>query len=143
MEDMTYSVNWKFKYRYWPNNRSRMYVMENTGDFVRMHSLRTGDFFIVYKEESSGKYIARGKKGMKSLYAGELVEPGDHGRTEDRNTRADNQFVLAHGTSSVSAGGYEVMRDETFMANESFDFERDTDGPSGPAFTSLPDLDPS
>ncbi|KAJ4972586.1 hypothetical protein NE237_005760 [Protea cynaroides] len=138
MEDMTYSVNWKFKYRYWPNNRSRMYVMENTGDFVRMHNLRTGDFFIVYKEESSGKYIARGKKGIRSLYAREVVEPGNQGRTKNRDTKANSQVGLAHGASSVPTGGYEVTRADTFMANESF--EKDTDGPSGSAVTPLPGL---
>lgn len=69
MEDMKYSVNWKFKYRYWPNNRSRMYVMENTGNFVKMHDLQPGDLFVVYKDESSGKYIVRGKKAVKPAHA--------------------------------------------------------------------------
>ncbi|XP_042515604.1 uncharacterized protein LOC122089903 isoform X4 [Macadamia integrifolia] len=141
MEDMTYSINWKFKYRYWPNNRSRMYVMENTGDFVRMHNLQTGDFFIVYKEECSGKYIARGKKEMRSGYA-DMVEPGDHGRMEDRDARINSEAGLEHKISSVMSGDYEVVRDETLMAGESFDFDRDTGGPSRTALTSLPDLDP-
>ncbi|XP_058075940.1 uncharacterized protein LOC131224673 [Magnolia sinica] len=62
MEDMVSSFIWEFKYRFWPNNKSRMYVMENTGDFIRTHELQAGDFFIVYKEYGSGKYIVRGKK---------------------------------------------------------------------------------
>ncbi|XP_043718370.1 uncharacterized protein LOC122666266 isoform X5 [Telopea speciosissima] len=134
MEDMNYSVIWKFKYRYWPNNRSRMYVMENTGDFVRMHNLQTGDFFIIYKEECSGQYIARGKKRMRSWYA-DIEEPGDHGRMEDRDARTNSHAGLEHGTSSVPSGGYEVTRAETFMAGKSFDSNRDTDGPSPTAFT--------
>ncbi|KAI3982832.1 hypothetical protein MKX01_010315 [Papaver californicum] len=74
MEDMNYSAEWKFKFRYWPNNKSRMYVMENTGDFVKMHNLLAGDLFIVYREENSGKYIVRGKKGTRPVYAGNRVE---------------------------------------------------------------------
>ncbi|KAF6153352.1 hypothetical protein GIB67_003542 [Kingdonia uniflora] len=74
MEDLTYPFEWEFKFRYWPNNKSRMYVMENTGDFVRMHNLQTGDFFVVYKEEHTGKYIVHGKKANRSLYNVDTVE---------------------------------------------------------------------
>ncbi|KAG6481030.1 hypothetical protein ZIOFF_057621 [Zingiber officinale] len=73
MEDMTLQCSWKFKYRYcssfslvifrfWPNNRSRMYILENTGDFVRAHCLQTGDSLIIYRNSTSGSFIVRGKK---------------------------------------------------------------------------------
>ncbi|XXG39515.1 hypothetical protein AAC387_Pa01g0456 [Persea americana] len=74
MEDMISPVRWEFKYRYWPNNRSRMYVMQNTGGFVRSHKLQTGDFFIIYKEEVSGKYIVRGKRGCRHSFSANQVE---------------------------------------------------------------------
>ncbi|KAF3616325.1 hypothetical protein FXO37_35128 [Capsicum annuum] len=31
MEDIGPSHVWNMKYRYWPNNKSRMYLLENTG----------------------------------------------------------------------------------------------------------------
>ncbi|KAG6484910.1 putative B3 domain-containing protein Os04g0676650 isoform X3 [Zingiber officinale] len=62
MEDMTLQCSWKFKYRFWPNNRSRMYILENTGDFVRAHCLQTGDSLIIYRNSTSGNFIVRGKK---------------------------------------------------------------------------------
>jgi hypothetical protein len=29
--------------RFWPNNKSKMYVLEHSGDFLRAHRLRVGD----------------------------------------------------------------------------------------------------
>ncbi|KAJ4888296.1 B3 domain-containing transcription factor FUS3 [Raphanus sativus] len=49
MEDLDGRHVWTFKYRYWPNNNSRMYVLENTGDFVNAHGLQQGDFIMVYQ----------------------------------------------------------------------------------------------
>ncbi|KAJ7541666.1 hypothetical protein O6H91_10G069900 [Diphasiastrum complanatum] len=33
MEDMKTTQIWNFRYRYWPNNKSRMYLLESTGNF--------------------------------------------------------------------------------------------------------------
>nr|XP_018678985.1 PREDICTED: uncharacterized protein LOC108952358 isoform X1 [Musa acuminata subsp. malaccensis] len=38
MDDMTLAVTWKFKFRFWPNNKSRMYILENTGMEEQLHS---------------------------------------------------------------------------------------------------------
>ncbi|CAI5528140.1 unnamed protein product [Closterium sp. Naga37s-1] len=34
---------WCFRYRFWPNNRSRMYVLEHAGDYIRKYGLTAGD----------------------------------------------------------------------------------------------------
>uniref|UniRef100_A0A0D9W330 TF-B3 domain-containing protein n=1 Tax=Leersia perrieri TaxID=77586 RepID=A0A0D9W330_9ORYZ len=65
MEDFKFEATWNFKYRFWPNNKSRMYVLESTGGFVKQHGLQTGDIFIIYKSSESGKYIVRGEKAIK------------------------------------------------------------------------------
>ncbi|KAM3391313.1 hypothetical protein ACQJBY_012780 [Aegilops geniculata] len=62
MEDMRLPVTWNFKFRYWPNNKSRMYVLESTGEFSKNHNLETQDTFIIYKSLESGKYLVRGEK---------------------------------------------------------------------------------
>ncbi|KAF7004883.1 hypothetical protein CFC21_020053 [Triticum aestivum] len=62
MEDMRLPVTWNFKFRYWPNNKSRMYVLESTGEFTKHHNLATQDTFIIYKSLESGKFIVRGEK---------------------------------------------------------------------------------
>ncbi|XP_010514343.1 PREDICTED: B3 domain-containing transcription factor FUS3-like isoform X1 [Camelina sativa] len=48
--------------RYWPNNNSRMYVLENTGDFVNAHGLQLGDFIMVYQDLDSNKYVIQARK---------------------------------------------------------------------------------
>ncbi|KFK33600.1 hypothetical protein AALP_AA5G035000 [Arabis alpina] len=62
MEDMDGLHVWIFKYRYWPNNNSRMYVLENTGDFVNAHGLHLGDFIMVYKDLNSNNFVIQARK---------------------------------------------------------------------------------
>ncbi|XP_077242212.1 B3 domain-containing transcription factor LEC2-like isoform X2 [Tasmannia lanceolata] len=44
---------WIMRYRYWPNNKSRMYVLENTGDFVKQYDLKSGDYVMFYQDEGN------------------------------------------------------------------------------------------
>ncbi|XP_019100092.1 PREDICTED: B3 domain-containing transcription factor FUS3-like [Camelina sativa] len=62
MEDLDGRHVWTFKYRYWPNNNSRMYVLENTGDFVNAHGLQLGDFIMVYQNLDSNNYVIQARK---------------------------------------------------------------------------------
>ncbi|CAN4101294.1 unnamed protein product [Withania somnifera] len=62
MEDIGTSRVWNMKYRFWPNNKSRMYLLENTGDFVLAHGLQEGDFIVIYADIKCGKYLIRGVK---------------------------------------------------------------------------------
>ncbi|KAG8066714.1 hypothetical protein GUJ93_ZPchr0004g38602 [Zizania palustris] len=65
MDDFKIATTWNFKYRFWPNNKSRMYVLESTGVFVKEHGLQTGDTFIIYKNSETGKFLVRGEKSIK------------------------------------------------------------------------------
>ncbi|CAA3031830.1 B3 domain-containing transcription factor ABI3-like [Olea europaea subsp. europaea] len=69
LEDIGTSRVWNMRYRFWPNNKSRMYLLENTGDFVRVNGLQEGDFIVIYSDTKCGKYMIRGVKvrqpGMK------------------------------------------------------------------------------
>ncbi|KAH8953214.1 hypothetical protein BDL97_08G012200 [Sphagnum fallax] len=49
MEDFDTGKMWTFRYRFWPNNKSRMYLLENIGGFVKMHYLQEGDLLILYR----------------------------------------------------------------------------------------------
>ncbi|TKW08019.1 hypothetical protein SEVIR_6G001200v4 [Setaria viridis] len=64
MDDMVLPVTWKFKYRFWPNNKSRMYILEAAGEFVKTHGLQAGDALIIYKNSVPGKFIIRGEKAI-------------------------------------------------------------------------------
>ncbi|XP_015570693.1 B3 domain-containing transcription factor FUS3 isoform X2 [Ricinus communis] len=70
MDDLDGLHVWSFKYRYWPNNNSRMYVLENTGDFVNTHGLQLGDFIMVYKDDQNQNYVIQAKKASdEDVYA--------------------------------------------------------------------------
>ncbi|XP_030539509.1 B3 domain-containing transcription factor FUS3-like [Rhodamnia argentea] len=62
MFDLDGQHTWSFKYRFWPNNNSRMYVLENTGDFVTTHGLQLGDFIMVYQDCQNHNYVIKAKK---------------------------------------------------------------------------------
>ncbi|TVU43856.1 hypothetical protein EJB05_10356, partial [Eragrostis curvula] len=69
MDDMVLPITWKFKYRcltprFWPNNKSRMYILEAAGEFVKTHGLQAGDALIIYKNTVPGKFIIRGEKAI-------------------------------------------------------------------------------
>ncbi|XP_021762480.1 B3 domain-containing transcription factor FUS3-like [Chenopodium quinoa] len=61
MDDMDGMHVWNFKYRFWPNNNSRMYVLENTGDFVTAHRLQVGDLIMVYQDIINLNYVIQAK----------------------------------------------------------------------------------
>ncbi|KAL1352601.1 hypothetical protein HN51_016592 [Arachis hypogaea] len=62
MDDLDGIHVWSFKYRFWPNNNSRMYVLENTGEFVNAHALRMGDSIMVYQDSRNHNYVIQAKK---------------------------------------------------------------------------------
>ncbi|CAI9780578.1 unnamed protein product [Fraxinus pennsylvanica] len=66
MLDMDGVHEWCFKFRFWPNNSSRMYVLECTGDFVNTHGLKPGDYIILHQTAESEKYIIEAKKAGSS-----------------------------------------------------------------------------
>ncbi|XP_075515251.1 B3 domain-containing transcription factor FUS3-like [Primulina tabacum] len=62
MLDMDGIHEWWFKFRYWPNNSSRMYVLESTGDFVNAHGLLSGDYILVYQNIEDQGYVIEARK---------------------------------------------------------------------------------
>ncbi|KAI8527870.1 hypothetical protein RHMOL_Rhmol12G0107400 [Rhododendron molle] len=83
MDDMDACEIWVFRYRYWQNNHSRMFVLEKTGDFVRAHGLQSGDFMMVYKDGQSERFGIRARK------ASSQVTGPQHELNRSRNYYAD------------------------------------------------------
>ncbi|KAJ7535338.1 hypothetical protein O6H91_12G028900 [Diphasiastrum complanatum] len=66
IEDFTGVCKWNLRFRYWPNNKSRMYLFENTGELVKYHGLKDGDKIILYKNRASGNYVIYVEKSSMS-----------------------------------------------------------------------------
>ncbi|KAG9452959.1 hypothetical protein H6P81_005863 [Aristolochia fimbriata] len=62
MEDMETAYVWNFKYRYWPNNKSRMYVLEHIGEFIKTHGLCCGDVILIFKDDHAQQYLIQARK---------------------------------------------------------------------------------
>ncbi|CAJ1797872.1 unnamed protein product [Sphenostylis stenocarpa] len=92
MEDIGTSRVWNMRYRYWPNNKSRMYLLENTGDFVRANGLQEGDFIVIYSDVKCGKYMIRGVK---------VRQQGVKPETKKAGKSQKNQ----HGTHASNTAG--------------------------------------
>ncbi|KAJ8749459.1 hypothetical protein K2173_025654 [Erythroxylum novogranatense] len=92
MEDIGTSRVWNMRYRFWPNNKSRMYLLENTGDFVRANGLQEGDFIVIYSDVKCGKYLIRGVK---------VRQPGP----KSENKRSGKAQRNGHASSPSTANG--------------------------------------
>ncbi|KAI3874096.1 hypothetical protein MKW98_013757 [Papaver atlanticum] len=91
MEDIGTSRVWNMRYRFWPNNKSRMYLLENTGDFVRSNGLQEGDFIVIYSDIKCGKFMIRGVK---------VRQPGSKSEAK-RSTKANRNL---HANSPMCEG---------------------------------------
>ncbi|ONK64168.1 uncharacterized protein A4U43_C07F22800 [Asparagus officinalis] len=93
VDDLALPVTWKFKYRFWPNNKSRMYIMESTGEFVKAHGLQAGDYFIIYRSLVSDNYVVRGKKAVRPPKHAEVINCH---QISESNMKADclNQMLI-------------------------------------------------
>ncbi|XP_062013121.1 B3 domain-containing transcription factor LEC2-like isoform X2 [Rosa rugosa] len=58
IRDALSTQEWGLKYKYWSNNKSRMYVLENTGDFVRQSGVEVGDSIHLYEDECKNIYVS-------------------------------------------------------------------------------------
>ncbi|XVF87455.1 hypothetical protein PTKIN_Ptkin18bG0121500 [Pterospermum kingtungense] len=63
LKDVYSNQVWTLKYKFWCNNKSRMYVLENTGDFVKQNRLEIGDSLTLYEDESKNLYYSILKVG--------------------------------------------------------------------------------
>ncbi|TXG63947.1 hypothetical protein EZV62_010941 [Acer yangbiense] len=98
MEDVGTSRVWNMRYRFWPNNKSRMYLLENTGDFVRANGLQEGDFIVIYSDIKCGKYLIRGVK-VRQQGPGPKSESKRPGKSH-RNQHANSPVRLGNASSS-------------------------------------------
>ncbi|XP_060194051.1 B3 domain-containing transcription factor FUS3 isoform X2 [Lycium barbarum] len=129
MDDMDGIHVWTFRYRYWPNNSSRMYVLENTGDFVQRHGLRQGDYFALHYNDQKQIYgIEARKAGSGAVFRG--YEAEDMILTDYGQAAGDgNQVLMNEPEMDMSSFYFPAMDNEMGMS-----FIYDTSFWNEPAF---------
>ncbi|CAK7350567.1 unnamed protein product [Dovyalis caffra] len=76
LRDIFSSQEWALKFKYWSNNKSRMYVLENTGEFVKRNGLETGDSLSLYEDESKNlQYFSITKAGRPASVPSQTPQP--------------------------------------------------------------------
>ncbi|KAL6533540.1 hypothetical protein OROMI_027652 [Orobanche minor] len=115
MLDMDGTHDWWFKYRYWPNNSSRMYVLESTGGFVNAHRLATGDYILVYQNIEDGRYVIEAKK--KEEYCPPPETFNDH-HVINESTADSPRFPALPDLGNL----YEYEYDITFLDDSPLDY---------------------
>ncbi|EEF41288.1 Abscisic acid-insensitive protein, putative [Ricinus communis] len=103
MEDIGTSRVWNMRYsfRFWPNNKSRMYLLENTGDFVRTNGLQEGDFIVIYSDVKCGKYLIRGVKVRQPGPKSESKKAGKSQRNAHANASSSSTSLRQAETQTV------------------------------------------
>ncbi|KAF5731409.1 B3 domain-containing transcription factor ABI3 [Tripterygium wilfordii] len=102
MEDIGTSRVWNMRYRFWPNNKSRMYLLENTGDFIKTNGLQEGDFIVIYSDVKCGKYLIRGVKVRQPGPKSETKKAGKSQRNQHVNSSSAGVNNISHNISSSS-----------------------------------------
>nr|APP89676.1 B3 domain-containing transcription factor ABI3 [Ribes rubrum] len=119
MEDIGTSRVWNMKYssRFWPNNKSRMYPLENTGDFVKTNGLQEGDFIVIYSDIKCGKYMIRGVK---------VRQPGSKSETKKSGGKSNkNQHI--HGTATKAGNNSAASSPNKANSSNGSDNDNDND----------------
>ncbi|OIV94358.1 hypothetical protein TanjilG_21698 [Lupinus angustifolius] len=111
LQDVYSDLKWSFKYKYWSNNKShRMYVLENTVDFVNHYELRVGDSITLYKDEFTNLYVSANKEQN-------LEEPEDSSSIKGTQTHGTDNYNYMH-TAINQAIDEEEQASFTLLLNE-------------------------
>ncbi|KAE9594477.1 putative transcription factor & chromatin remodeling CW-Zn-B3/VAL family [Lupinus albus] len=86
---------WTFQFRFWPNNNSRMYVLEGVTPCIQAMQLCAGDTVIFSRIDPGGKLVMGFRKASNSI------------DTQDASTSAHSNGISTKGT--INSGGTENL----------------------------------
>ncbi|KAF4388806.1 hypothetical protein F8388_018985 [Cannabis sativa] len=119
MRDVYSNREWSLRYKYWSNNKSRMYVLENTGEFVKQNGLEIGDSIALYEDECKNLYISM-KKGTK---AGTECSPKRHLSNQKITVNDNNNLSNSNSTTTSSDEVYDIHNKAIANSKTSADHE--------------------
>ncbi|XP_047944318.1 B3 domain-containing transcription repressor VAL1-like isoform X2 [Salvia hispanica] len=92
IQDMT-GKEWTFQFRFWPNNNSRMYVLEGVTPCIQNMQVQAGDTVTFSHIEPGGKFVIGCRKAI------------NNGDTQDSQTIASTSGDSPGGTSFSGTNG--------------------------------------
>ncbi|XP_050222184.1 B3 domain-containing transcription factor LEC2 [Mercurialis annua] len=82
IRDVNSNKEWSLKFKYWSNNKSRMYVLENTGEFVKQNGMGIGDSLTLYEDENKKLYFS--------------VEKAEKQKSDEQHSMNHNYIYIPH-----------------------------------------------
>ncbi|CAB4275510.1 unnamed protein product [Prunus armeniaca] len=124
MDDIDGLHVWSFKYRFWPNNNSRMYVLENTGEFVNAHGLQFGDFIMVYQDNQNQNYVIQAKKASDQDHVYGDISTMNNGVNdlfldESEANKSSSFYMPTMAMDEDTTAGMSFVYDTTTFSNDS------------------------
>lgn len=109
MDDMDGMHVWCFKFRFWPNNNSRMYVLEGTGEFAEEHELQLGDYIMLYRDSVNLNYVIQAVKAYEvEEYANKEVKTNLGSQVKSGKAPSSNGGLMNQNWPWGGGGGLEV-----------------------------------
>ncbi|MCD7456011.1 hypothetical protein HAX54_030438 [Datura stramonium] len=122
---------WMFQFRFWPNNNSRMYVLEGVTPCIHSMQLQAGDIVTFSRIEPEGKLVMGCRKASATLTADQGSEAWSNGNSVATNGNVStkstkfSEEVLANSskkgfssTTHVAAADSKSARAETKMSDD-------------------------
>ncbi|XP_020220482.1 B3 domain-containing transcription factor LEC2-like [Cajanus cajan] len=138
LKDVYAELRWTVKYKYWVNDQSRMYVLENTGDFVNHYELQRDDSITLYEDESKNLYVLIKKEDNQetsqhptnmqrlltlSAYNNGLIQASHMHQAQGEEENASNSLLHqsnagAHFDGNIMQPQLPIIADDDVMQHE-------------------------
>ncbi|XP_068321328.1 B3 domain-containing protein Os07g0563300-like [Pyrus communis] len=107
---------WIFQFRFWPNNNSRMYVLEGVTPCIQSMQLLAGDIVTFSRLEPEGKLVMGFRKASTSLQSDQENEANK--TTNGVSAHAEVELADPSSWSNVDKSGYiakEALEDKSLI----------------------------
>uniref|UniRef100_A0A7N0TQ64 Uncharacterized protein n=1 Tax=Kalanchoe fedtschenkoi TaxID=63787 RepID=A0A7N0TQ64_KALFE len=120
---------WVFQFRFWPNNNSRMYVLEGVTSYIQSMQLLAGDKVTFSRLEPEGKLVMGFRKASNGSTdlddePNKISNNGDASARINFNlSRADKSGYIAKDIMNVKSSVSRKRKSSTFSSNRHLLFE--------------------
>jgi hypothetical protein len=121
IQDVT-GKEWVFQFRFWPNNNSRMYVLEGVTPCIQSMRLQAGDTVTFSRLEADGKLVMGYRRAPSSLSS---QDAGATGGTMTSNGLPGANYVAPQIVDGwAGKGGSAKLKDSTLALTTQLDRKR-------------------
>ncbi|KAJ6416517.1 hypothetical protein OIU84_002390 [Salix udensis] len=113
---------WIFQFRFWPNNNSRMYVLEGVTPCIQNMQLQAGDTVTFSRLEPEGKLVMGFRKASSTSLSDQkkiiLGDSGDLKSSLDNETSQTGDGVSANGDADLGPSPWSKVDKSGYIAKE-------------------------